>query len=198
MTAAGGASTDAFGDYADRLARVLKETDWTPIRRLAEDLLAVWRRGDQLFFCGNGGSAGNANHLANDFLYGIGGGEVPGLRVHSLTANPAVLTCLANDRGYEQAFALQLRTLARPGDILVALSGSGRSPNILAALAEARSIGVRSYAILGYTGGEAKEAADVAMHFPVEDMQIAEDLQVVCGHMVVQWLAARRGSVRPS
>jgi D-sedoheptulose 7-phosphate isomerase len=178
----------AFADYSRRLSNVLADADWGPVRQLADDMLACWREGRQVFLCGNGGSAGNAMHLANDFLYGIAKGKGPGLRVTALSANSSVLTCLANDEGYDKIYSLQLAVLAKRDDLLVALSGSGNSPNILLALDEGRRIGVRSYAILGYTGGKAKEKADVAIHFPVEDMQISEDLQLIVGHMVMQWL----------
>jgi D-sedoheptulose 7-phosphate isomerase len=130
------------------------------------------KNGRQVFLCGNGGSAGNAVHLANDFLYGISKTHGSGLRVTALSANSAVITCLANDEGYDHIFSMQLAVQAQHGDVLIVLSGSGNSPNILKALEEAKRIGMRSYAILGYTGGRAKAMADVAIHFAIDDMQI--------------------------
>lgn len=182
----------AFADYAGRLSAVLDATDWTNVRALAQELRDCWISGRQVFLCGNGGSAGNAVHLANDFLYGISKRAGSGLRVTALPANSAVITCLANDEGYDSIFSLQLAVLARPGDVLIALSGSGNSPNILKALESAKSIGMKSYAILGYTGGKAKALADTPIHFAVNDMQISEDLQMVVGHMVMQWLYANQ------
>ena len=131
-------------------------------------------------------------HLANDFLYGVSKTHGPGLRVNALSSNPAVITCLANDEGYDAIFALQLAVQARKNDVLIVLSGSGNSPNIVKALEQARRMGLRSYAILGYQGGKAKALADVPIHFEVEDMQLAEDLQLVVGHMLMQWLYAHR------
>jgi D-sedoheptulose 7-phosphate isomerase len=87
---------------------------------------------------------------------------------------------------------MPLAVLANRGDVLIALSGSGNSPNILKALEQGRSMGLRTFAILGYSGGKAKSMADVPIHFAVEDMQISEDLQLVVGHMVMQWLYANR------
>jgi D-sedoheptulose 7-phosphate isomerase len=182
----------AFADYAARLQGVLSGADWTPVTRLAQELLGCWREGRQVFICGNGGSAGNAVHLANDFLYGVSKVAGSGLRVTALPANSAVITCLANDEGYDTIFATQLAVLARPGDVLLAFSGSGNSPNILRALEKARELGVRSYAVLGYSGGQAKALADVPIHFAVDDMQISEDMQLVVGHMLMQWLYAHR------
>jgi D-sedoheptulose 7-phosphate isomerase len=187
-----------FADYARRLSHTLQGFDWTPVESLAAELLDCWRCGRQVFLCGNGGSAGNANHLANDFTYALSKRKGSGLRVHALSANPAVLTCLANDTGYENIFAYQLAIQGQRDDVLLAFSGSGNSPNILRALEEAGRIGMRSYAVLGYDGGKARMLADVPIHFAVDDMQIAEDTQTIIGHMIVQWLYARRDTVLPS
>jgi D-sedoheptulose 7-phosphate isomerase len=186
---------DHFRDYASRLSNVMGAVDWTPVEELALDLRAAWSSGAQVFFAGNGGSAGNAVHLANDFLYALSKQAGSGLRVHGLPANQAVLTCLANDEGYDQVFSLQLAVMARRGDILIVFSGSGNSPNILKALEEARRIGVKSYAVLGFSGGRAKALADVPIHLAVDDMQIAEDFQLIMGHMLMQWLSQHRDAV---
>jgi len=186
-----------FADYTSRFGTLLQGFDWSPVERLAYDLRDCWQTGRQVFFCGNGGSGGNANHLANDFLYALSKTPGSGLRVHSLSANPAVITCLANDEGYDQVFSLQLAVLARKGDVLITFSGSGNSPNILKALEEAKTIGMTSYAVLGFSGGKAKALADVPVHFAIDDMQIAEDAQMVIGHMIMQWLYAQRGDITP-
>jgi D-sedoheptulose 7-phosphate isomerase len=188
-------SAEHFLAYSRRLSDILTRFDWSPVAALAEDLRECWRTGRQLFLCGNGGSAGNANHLANDFLYPLSKTKGSGIRVHALSGNPAVLTCLGNDEGYDNIFSFQLAVHGRKGDILLAFSGSGNSPNILRALEEARQIGMKSYAVLAFAGGKAKALADVAIHFPIDDMQIAEDTQTIVGHMIVQWLYAQRGEV---
>ena len=188
-------SAGHFAGYASRLSRVLAEADWRPVQSLAEEFLRCWKTGRQVFLCGNGGSAGNASHLANDMLYGVSKIAGKGLRVVSLSANDSVMTCLANDLGYEHIFATQLAVLGRKDDVLVVLSGSGNSPNILRALEKAREMGIRSYALLGYSGGKAKALADVPVHFAVDDMQISEDLQLVVGHMVMQYLHERHQEV---
>src|SRR5262249_43298860 len=130
----------------------------------------------------------------NDLFYGITKKRGPGLRVHALPANVGLLTCLANDEGYANIYSAQLATLANPGDVLIALSGSGNSPNILEALNEAKKVGMTSFAILGYSGGKAKGMADYALHFAIDDMQISEDLQVIVGHVLMQWLYAEVAS----
>ncbi len=174
--------------YLDRLHTTIHGADWSPVVTLASDLHACWRDGRQLFLCGNGGSAANAIHLANDFLYGIAKPHGLGLKVTALPANSSVLTCLANDTSYAEIFSRQLAVLGGAGDLLLVLSGSGNSPNVLEAILQARKQRIKSYAILGFDGGKCRTAADVAIHFPVEDMQVSEDMQMIVGHMVIQRL----------
>jgi D-sedoheptulose 7-phosphate isomerase len=181
---------NSFEVYASRLSSVLGASSWSAVEMLANDMLGIWKSGSQVFFCGNGGSAGNAIHLVNDFIYGVANQTGGGIRAISLSANSAVITCLANDVGYDHIFSEQLAVQANPGDLLVVLSGSGNSPNILQALRQAKAMRVKSYAILGYSGGQALTLSDVPIHFPINDMQIAEDLQLVVGHMVMQHLCA--------
>jgi D-sedoheptulose 7-phosphate isomerase len=183
---------DLILGYSSRLQDVLANSDWSSVNLLSQDMLCCWQEKRQVFFCGNGGSAGNAVHLANDFLYGIAKKTGGGLRVQALSANSAVMTCLANDIGYESIFSEQLAVQAQAGDLLIALSGSGNSPNIVRVIEQAKAMNVKSYAILGFTGGKCKEIADVPIHFPVSDMQIAEDLQLIVGHMMMQWLYSNR------
>ena len=186
------AAKDLILGYSSRLQDVLASSDWSNVNLLAQDMLRCWQEKRQVFFCGNGGSAGNAVHLANDFLYGIAKRTGGGLKVQALSANSAVMTCLANDVGYESIFSEQLAVQAQAGDLLIALSGSGNSPNIVRVIEQAKAMDVKSYAILGFTGGKCKELADVPIHFPVNDMQIAEDMQLIVGHMMMQWLYSNR------
>jgi D-sedoheptulose 7-phosphate isomerase len=186
------AAKDLILGYSSKLQEVLASSDWSSVNLLAQDMLRCWQEKRQVFFCGNGGSAGNAVHLANDFLYGIAKKTGGGLKVQALSANSAVMTCLANDVGYESIFSEQLAVQAQAGDLLIALSGSGNSPNIVRVIEQAKAMDVRSYAILGFTGGKCKDLADVPIHFPVNDMQIAEDMQLIVGHMMMQWLYSNR------
>ena len=174
--------------YSRRLSDVLNSPAMEYVSELAYALREAWRDEKSIYFCGNGGSAGNAIHLANDFIYGAGLGFGKGLRVEALSSNPAVLTCLANDIGYENIFSEQIRVKGQPGDVLIALSGSGNSPNIIKALEIANSKDLKTFAILGFDGGKSKELAQFPIHFPINDMQIAEDLQLISGHISMQWL----------
>jgi D-sedoheptulose 7-phosphate isomerase len=177
-------------DYLDRLKASCDLYPLAPIQSLGEALLDCWKTGRQVFIFGNGGSAGNAMHLANDWIYGISKKFGSGLRVTALPSNGSVVTCLANDEGYDSIYSYQLAVLAKPGDVAIALSGSGNSPNIVKALEHAKSAGLTSYAILGYSGGKALTLADHPIHVPVNDMQLSEDSQLVVGHMIMQWLYA--------
>lgn len=185
-------STDFFAGYAQRLSGVMAGFDWACVQDLAVEMKRCWLEGRQVFICGNGGSAGNAIHLANDYLYGIAKKTGGGLRVNALSANAAVITCLGNDVGYDRIYSEQLAVQGRAGDLLIVLSGSGNSPNIVAALEQARAMEIKSCAILGYSGGKSKALADIVVHFPIDDMQISEDMQLVVGHMLMQWLHANR------
>ena len=147
-------------------------------------------------FGGNGGSAANALHLANDFHYGIGacgdGPSIKGLKVEALPSNPGVITCLANDTGYENIYSHQIINKSSDGDLLIALSGSGNSKNIIKAIETANKLSVKTYVILGFEGGKCLGIADQAIHFPINDMQIAEDTQLIVGHLCMQWLSLNK------
>ena len=162
--------------------------DQVGVEDLADALLGAWRCRNRVFFCGNGGSAGNAIHLVNDLIFGIGRDVLPGIQCEALTANVSTLTCLANDTDYSKIFSLQLDTLAKRDDILIALSGSGNSQNIVNAIEKANEIGMKTFAILGFTGGKCLDIAQHSIHFPISDMQVAEDMQIIVGHIVAQWL----------
>lgn len=179
-----------FLDYAARLTQSISMADWSGVSKLSDMLDRARRERRQVFLCGNGGSAANAIHWANDLTAALFKGTRDALRTHALPANIAVMSCLANDLSYEVAFSQQLRVLGEPGDLLIVLSGSGNSPNILSALREAKVLGIQSVAVLGFDGGAALALADHPVHFPVHDMQIVEDLQLVVGHMLMRQLAA--------
>ena len=194
--------TSSFADYAfsylTRLHQCFTPKNIEVVEQLAKELRQSWIDGRNVFICGNGGSAANAIHMANDLHYGIGacgpGAKLPGLRIEALPANSGVITCLANDTGYENIFSHQLQVKARAGDVLIALSGSGNSPNIVRALECANNIGIVSFAILAFNGGQCKDLATNAIHFQVDDMQVAEDTQLVVGHMCMQWLNMHKPS----
>jgi D-sedoheptulose 7-phosphate isomerase len=188
--AAAGSLLERAQAYKENLNRALGMAAMSELPKLGEALRDAWRTGHTVYLCGNGGSAANAVHLANDFLYGAGLRNGGGLKVEALSANSAVLTCLANDLGYDQIFSEQIKVKANAGDVLIVLSGSGNSDNVVRALEVGNAKGMRTFAILGYSGGRCKTAAQYAIHFAVDDMQVAEDLQLIVGHICMQWLHA--------
>lgn len=177
-----------LNEYKEKFSASLASLDLKCVEELALGILAAHQKKQAVWICGNGGSAANSAHWANDFLYPITRGKGVGLSIHCLSSNSAVLTCLANDVGFDQIFSRQLQTLAREDDLLIVLSGSGNSPNILEALRTARVMRMKSYAILGFDGGKAKAMADTVIQCPGDDMQIAEDLQMVICHMLIKRL----------
>ena len=175
-------------NYSEKLSRALSLGAMNQIPTLVEALSEAWHGQRSIYLCGNGGSAGNAIHLANDLFYGAGIKNGGGLRVEALSANPAILTCLANDLGYNEIYSEQIKIKANPGDVLIVLSGSGNSLNIIKALEMGNDKGMNTFAILGFNGGKCKEIAQHPIHFEIHDMQVSEDLQLIVGHICMQWL----------
>ena len=193
-------NTTEFDKAAQRYLTQLN-TIFTPdilgkVEHFCKFLNDAWVNQRQVFLCGNGGSAANALHIANDLHYGIGACGpapiIPGIRVEALPANTGIITCLANDTGYENIYANQLKVRANQDDILIALSGSGNSANIVNAIKAARDLRMKTVAILAFNGGQCNELADLAIHFQVNDMQIAEDTQLIVGHLCMQWLNSHK------
>lgn len=184
--------------YIDILNKCFSANVIAAVEQLADELLQVWTEGRHVYICGNGGSAANAIHIANDLHYGIGAcglaPAIPGLKIEALPSNVGIVTCLANDTGYENVFSHQLQVKASPGDLLIVLSGSGNSSNVIKALEAASLLGMKSCAIVAFSGGRCREMADFAIHFPIDDMQIAEDTQLIVGHLCMKWLSRGKPS----
>ena len=177
-----------FSDYAKSLATVLAVADWANVLKLSEMMLQARNSGGRVFLCGNGGSAANAVHIANDLVYAVAERTGAGIDAISLSANTAVLTCLGNDVGYEKIYSEQLAVSGRAGDVLIVLSGSGNSQNVINAIHAAQKRDMRTVAILGFDGGLCKQIVELPIHFDINNMQIVEDLQLTVGHMVMKWL----------
>lgn len=177
-----------FSAYAKKLQDVLTRFDWSVVSTLSDDLWQAWLNHSQIFLCGNGGSAANAIHIANDLTLGLAKYKQKGLRVHALSSNPAIVTCLGNDLGYQYIYSSQIETYASSDDLLIVLSGSGNSINIVNAVMKAKSLNMKTYGLLGFSGGDCKSLVDLPIHFDIDDMQIVEDLQLVVGHMLMKWL----------
>ncbi|MDD4601665.1 MAG: SIS domain-containing protein [Negativicutes bacterium] len=179
---------DLYHSYCQKINQAVRQVNLEKLCSISDYLWDVLQSKRQVFLCGNGGSAANAMHIANDFIYGIGKRSDEALKVHALSTNQSILTCLANDISYDDIFSYQLEVLGQQDDILIALSGSGNSPNIVKAIKTAKKIGMHTFAILGYDGGRCLAITEESIHIPINDMQIAEDMQLIIGHMLMQWL----------
>ncbi len=180
--------------YLDELARAAATIEPSLLNRATEILLDAYTRGRLVFSCGNGGSAAVANHLQCDHLKGVRNGTDLRSRVISLSSNVELLTAIANDIGYHDSFAYQLRAQSEPRDVLIAISSSGRSPNILHALEWGRDNGLHTIALTGFDGGGAREIAEVAVHVDSENYGIVEDLHQSIMHALAQYIRQTRMS----
>lgn len=181
-----------FGAYAAASASALSSIDPAALCRAAAILVAAYRRGAFVFACGNGGSAAIANHLQCDHLKGIRTATDLAPRVVSLSSNVELLTAIANDVAYDDVFAYQLESQAGPGDVLIAISSSGRSANIVRALSWAREHDVRTIALTGFDGGDARALAEVAIHVDGTNYGIVEDLHQTIMHALAQYIRQSR------
>lgn len=159
------------------------------IEQFVETLLDARSRGSTIFFIGNGGSAATASHFANDIAIGTRTYDKP-FRVISLCDNPSIITAIANDDGYDKIFSQQLRILLKKGDVVVAISASGNSPNLIEAIDLAKKMGNVTVGLSAFDGGKMKEMVDVSVHVPTEKGEYgpAEDAHMVMDHLVSNYL----------
>ncbi|MGH3401113.1 MAG: SIS domain-containing protein [Streptosporangiaceae bacterium] len=189
-----GSAASYFEAYADETAKAVASVDPATVHRAAAILIDAYTRGATVFSCGNGGSAAIANHLQCDHLKAVRTSTDIAPRVVSLSTNVELLTAIANDIGYEDVFAYQLQSQCRPGDVLVAVSSSGRSPNIVRALTWARDHSLGTIALTGFDGGDARTVADAAIHVDGANYGIVEDLHQAIMHALAQYIRQSRMS----
>lgn len=177
------------GAYLQYLTEVMKGIDVAEIGRFIQTLLEARERGATVFFIGNGGSAATASHFANDLAIGTNSYDKP-FRVISLTDNQATITAIANDFGYQDIFVRQLRVLGKSGDVLVGISASGNSANIVNAFEFSKSAGIKTIAITAFDGGKMKVIADEGIHVPtaLKEYGPAEDAHMMLDHLVGAYL----------
>jgi phosphoheptose isomerase len=177
-----------FDAYAQETARAARSIEPAALDRAAAILLDAYTRGAGVFSCGNGGSASIANHLQCDHVKGIRAKTLLVPRVVSLSANVEVLTAIANDMTYEDIFTYQLQSQAESGDVLIAISSSGRSPNIVRAVTWARDHGLKNIAFAGFDGGQVKDVADVTIHVDGTNYGVVEDLHQAVMHALAHYI----------
>jgi D-sedoheptulose 7-phosphate isomerase len=175
--------------YLAYLGEVLGKMDTKAIAAFIEALLDAREKNKQIFFLGNGGSAATASHFANDVAIGSRTLHKP-FRAIALTDNVAAMTAIANDYGYDDIFVQQLMVLSQPGDVVVAISASGNSPNVIKAVEYAKSKGALTVGLTGFDGGKLKQLCEISVHVPSNKGEYGpvEDLHMVVDHLLGAYL----------
>lgn len=170
----------------------LRALNLEEINEAINAILAARERGGTIYTMGNGGSAATASHMVCDFAKGVSdalGGKK--FCFECLSDNTPIVMAIANDLCYEEVFVYQLRGKLKPEDLVIGISGSGNSENVLRAVRYAKELGVPTIGITGYSGGKLRELADYRMHVNIDDMQIAEDIHMIFDHMLMRVLSAQ-------
>jgi D-sedoheptulose 7-phosphate isomerase len=175
--------------YRDECIAALNSVDLYAVESVSNALLQARDQGSRIFVVGNGGSAATASHMATDLMLGSGLVDPP-LRVVALTDNQALITATGNDISFDQVFSRQLIHLAERGDILMAVSASGNSPNVLACVDAAKKLGLTTIAFTGFDGGQLAALADLLVHVPTRMGAYGpvEDVHLVVNHMITEQL----------
>src|SRR5690242_17625390 len=183
--------------FLERVAEELQRIDPVEIKRLADLMYDCYERGRFIFVIGNGGSGSNASHFCEDIGKGtlrredFDNDKKKRVRILSLTDNTPYLLAWGNDEGFERVFVEQLKNLASPGDLLIAISGSGNSPNILRAVEWANRHDMKTFGCTGFSGGKLKTMAQQGLHVALDDMGIVESIHLTAFHWVVDNLHKR-------
>jgi len=178
-------ATDTYivENYLDRLVKTLQELPREPVQKTIDILREARKNKKMIFLFGNGGSASNTSHIVNDLIKNCRMAGEPDFRILSLNENTATMTAYGNDYGYETVFEGQLRSYASPGDVVLAMSTSGNSPNVIKALEAAKEMGLKTIGFTGAMGGKMKDMVDVCVHAPSNWTGIIEDVAIILGHI---------------
>lgn len=171
--------------YLEHEINTLKALDVNEINAALNLLLATFENGNTVFVFGNGGSSATASHFQNDFNKGVSEHTEKKFNFLCLNDNVATVMAVANDIGFEEVFRFQLIGHMKPGDVVLAISGSGNSKNVINAVEYAKEQGAKVIGLTGFNGGKLKELSDVSLHVPVNSMQITEDIHMVFDHLMM-------------
>lgn len=179
-------------EYLEAEKRTLAELDLNAVSEFMNVLERARLTEKRIFICGNGGSAATASHFVCDFCKGVSLKQDMKYQFECLCDNTPLLTAIANDIGYHRVFEIPLRSELREGDVVVGISGSGNSENVVRALQYAAEAGAVTVAVVGYDGGKLLPLADYVIHVKIDNMQIVEDVHMILDHMMV-YVLSRRG-----
>lgn len=174
-------------EYFERFAAAAATVDREALSAAGALIAETTANGGRIYSCGNGGSAAIANHLVCDCLKGIRTGTAIKPKVHSFSATVELLTAIVNDIGIEEMFSFQLESMGEPGDLLIAISSSGASPNIVRTIEMAAGMQIRTIAMTGFGGGPSRLAADVSLHVDCDNYGIVEDVHQSLMHILAQY-----------
>ncbi len=192
-TGPGGLSARDFARwYRAQEIEKWNELDLDTVSRIAKVLEIAEKKGNQIFIIGNGGSAATASHIATDWTKTAERSGKRPLRCMSLTDNVPFITAIANDLGYDQVFVRQLESYLRPGDVVVIISGSGNSPNVVKAATFAKKRGAVTVGMTGFSGGKLRRIVDICLHVESDQYGIVEDLHMAVGSILAFYLKQRR------
>lgn len=172
-------------EYIDLEISVLSKIDQNEINKAMNLLEETRINGSNVFVFGNGGSAATASHMENDFNKGVSEKLQKKYKFQCINANMATIMAIANDNGYDRVFEQQLENKLDKNDVVIAISGSGNSKNVINAVKYAKRQGCKVIGLTGYTGGLLKELSDISLHVPLDNMQITEDIHLIFNHMMV-------------
>lgn len=176
---------NAIKKYASEEISLLENMDDAVVNQIMNVLIEAYEREAAIYVFGNGGSASTASHMANDFNKGISEYTDKKFRVCCLNDNMATVLAIANDIGYEDIFEFQLKNKVKPGDVVIGISGSGNSKNVINALAYAKSQGAKTIGWVGFDGGQVAKMADITFHVPIKNMQLVEDMHMILNHLMM-------------
>ena len=171
--------------YIENEIEVLKSLDIDAINAGMNLIMEAYEAKKKIYIFGNGGSSATASHYQNDFNKGISEYVETKFNFHCLNDNIATLMAIANDIGFEEVFRFQLTNHLDEGDIIIAISGSGNSKNVINAVEYAKSQGNKVIGMTGFGGGKLRELADISLHAPINSMQITEDIHMIFDHMIM-------------
>lgn len=179
---------NSISGYLSETRRVLRETPQKPIMQVVSLLYTTWKQRQQVFILGNGGSASTASHMANDLSKATVVAGQPRMRVIALTDNVSLITAWANDSSFQDIFKEQLENLLQPGDLVIGISASGNSPNVLRAMEFSRQHGAVTIGWTGRSGGALSHVVDLCVHCPTDDIGTIESVHLVLDHLVTREL----------
>lgn len=179
-------------DYVTNLQQALTQVDSAQFEKVLAKLKEVTQAGKKIYVCGNGGSAAIADHLCCDWSKGTYFKSLPTLKTESLVANTALFTACANDFGFEKSFSTQVEMFGSPGDLLLAISSSGNSENIIQAVLAAKTKGMSTIGLCGFSGGKLKSSADLCLHVHFDNYGLVEDAHQILMHVLAQYFTLGR------